>query len=65
MKSIDTLFKIINHLSRLKNLFLLVILTRLVFLEPNQLALIAEIVGGIIMLMTFEIDEEEDDDFED
>jgi|GEM_PF-2884898 len=33
-----------------RNVFILVIITRLLFLEDNQLALIAEIIGGIIML---------------
>lgn len=64
MKYIDMALKIICHLSRLKNIFLLIILTRLVFLEPNQLALIAEIVSGIAMLMVNEI-EQRDEGFED
>lgn len=51
MKYFNKLLKIFGNLSRLRNIFILVILSRLVFLEPNQLALIAEIVGSIVMLM--------------
>jgi hypothetical protein len=38
--------------SFIKNVFILLILTRLVCLEENQLILIAEILGSIVMLMT-------------
>lgn len=51
MKHFDKILKIFGNLSRLKNIFLLIILTRLLFLEPNQLALIAEIISGIAMLL--------------
>ena len=36
--------------SFIKNIFILLVITRLMFLENNQLALIAEIVGGLVML---------------
>lgn len=36
--------------SFLKNIFILLVITRLMFLENNQLALIAEIIGGLVML---------------
>ena len=44
--------KIMEYKKFLRNIFVLVILTRLLFLEPNQLALIAEIVGGVAVNMT-------------
>ncbi len=37
--------------SFLKNIFILLVITRLMFLENNQLALIAEIIGGLVFLM--------------
>ena len=40
--------------SFLKNIFILLVITRLMFLENNQLALIAEIIGGLVFLMTKE-----------
>lgn len=36
--------------SFIKNIFILLVITRLMFLENNQLALIAEIIGGLVML---------------
>lgn len=36
--------------SFIKNVFILLVITRLMFLENNQLALIAEIIGGLVML---------------
>jgi len=52
MKHLNKLLKILGNLSRLRNIFILIILTRLLFLEPNQLALIAEIIGGVATIMT-------------
>ncbi len=40
--------------SFLKNIFILLVTTRLMFLENNQLALIAEIIGGLVFLMAKE-----------
>jgi hypothetical protein len=37
-----------------KNIFILLVITRLMFLENNQLALIAEIIGGLVFLMAKE-----------
>ena len=51
MKYLNQVLVALGHLSRLKNVFLIIILTRLVFLEADQLALIAEIVGSIAMLI--------------
>ena len=36
--------------SFIKNIFILLVITRLMFLENNQLALIAEIIVGLVML---------------
>jgi len=52
MKHFNKFLKIFGNLSRLRNIFILIILTRLLFLEPNQLALIAEIIGGVATIMT-------------
>ena len=52
MRNFNKILKIVNKLSLLKNIFLLIILTRLLFLEPNQLALIAEIISGVLILMS-------------
>ena len=52
MKHFNKFLKILGNLSRLRNIFILIILTRLLFLEPNQLALIAEIIGGVATIMT-------------
>jgi hypothetical protein len=38
--------------SFLKNIFIILIMTRLLFLEDNQLALLAEIVGGLVVIFT-------------
>ena len=38
--------------SFLKNIFILIIITRLIFLEDSQLALILEIIGGLIVLVS-------------
>ena len=43
-----------NQSSFLKNIFILLVITRLMFLENNQLALIAEIIGGLVFLMAKE-----------
>lgn len=40
--------------SFLQKVFLLLVITRLMFLENNQLALIAEIIGGLVFLMAKE-----------
>lgn len=40
--------------SFLKNIFILLVITRLMFLENNQLALVAEIIGGLVFLMAKE-----------
>ena len=40
--------------SFLENIFILLVITRLMFLENNQLALIAEIIGGLVFLMAKE-----------
>lgn len=52
MKFFDQILKIIGHLAKLKNILVLIILTRLLFLEHNQLALIAEIIGSIGVLLS-------------
>ena len=51
MNYFDQIIKIIGNLAKLKNILVLVILTRLLFLEHNQLALVAEIVGSIAVLL--------------
>lgn len=51
MNHFEKILKIINHLAKLKNILVLVILTRLFFLEHNQLALIAEIIGSLVVLL--------------
>ena len=38
--------------SFLRNIFILLIITRLIFLEDSQLALILEIIGGLIVLVS-------------
>ena len=38
--------------SFLKNIFIILIMTRLLFLEDNQLALLAEIIGGLVVIFT-------------
>ena len=52
MKYIQYLLTILNGISRFKNIFLIIILTRLVFLENDQLSLISEIIGGVVMLIS-------------
>jgi len=42
----------VSQSSFLKNIFILLIITRLVFLEDSQLALILEIIGGLIVLIS-------------
>jgi len=51
MKLLKKIYELLlkDH-SFLKNIFILVIITRLIFLEENQMALIAEILGSIIVL---------------
>jgi len=52
-KLLSKLFMLISgNKPFIKNVFILLILTRLVCLEENQLILIAEILGSIVMLMT-------------
>ena len=46
--------------SFLKNIFILLVITRLMFLENNQLALIAEIIGGLVFLMAKEPNNNQD-----
>lgn len=46
--------------SFLKNIFIILIMTRLLFLEDNQLALLAEIVGGLVVIFTTSPDVIED-----
>lgn len=42
---------IIKLLGNVRSIFVLIILTRLLFVETNQMALFAEIVGGGAVLM--------------
>jgi len=51
MKRLIELFTTIGkHQSFLKNIIILLILSRLMFLEDNQLALIAEIVASLAVI---------------
>lgn len=51
MKRLIELFATIGkHQSFLKNIIILMILSRLMFLEDNQLALIAEIVASLAVI---------------
>lgn len=51
MKWLEKLLELFTTQSSfVKNLFILLVVTRLMFLENNQLALIAEIIGGLVML---------------
>jgi hypothetical protein len=51
MKWLEKLLELFTTQSSfLKNIFILLVITRLMFLENNQLALIAEIIGGLVML---------------
>lgn len=51
MKWLEKLLELFTTQSSfIKNLFILLVVTRLMFLENNQLALIAEIIGGLVML---------------
>lgn len=54
MKKLLSKLFMLNSVNKsfIKNVFILLILTRLVCLEENQLILIAEILGSIVMLMT-------------
>jgi hypothetical protein len=55
MKWLEKLLELFTSQSSfLKNIFILLVITRLMFLENNQLALIAEIIGGLVFLMTKE-----------
>ena len=47
--------------SFLRNIFILLIITRLIFLEDSQLALILEIIGGLIVLVTNKAENNVDD----
>lgn len=49
-----------GHSSFLKNIFILLIVTRLIFLEDSQLALILEIIGGLIVLITHQENKDQD-----
>lgn len=42
---------IVNSKSFLKNIFILLILCRLLFIETDQLFLIAEILGSVILII--------------
>jgi len=46
-KLLDTLRK---DRSYIKDLFIIIVITRLMFLEDNTLALLAEIVGGLVLI---------------
>ena len=54
MKSIIN--KLLSLLSKernyIKDLFIVIVITRLMFLEDNSLALLAEIVGGLVVIFT-------------
>ena len=41
---------LITEQSYIKDIFILVIVTRLLFLEDNQLALLAEVIGGLLVI---------------
>jgi hypothetical protein len=43
---------LLKEQSYLRSVFVVIILTRLMFLEDNQLALIAEIIGGLVVIFT-------------
>ena len=43
---------LLKEQSYLKNIFIILIITRLLFLEDNQLALLAEIIGGLVVIFT-------------
>jgi len=43
---------LLKEQSYLRSVFVVIILTRLMFLEDNQLALIAEIVSGLVVIFT-------------
>jgi hypothetical protein len=61
MKWIHKLLELFTTQSSfLKNIFILLVITRLMFLENNQLALIAEIIGGLVFLMTKEPNNNQD-----
>lgn len=60
IKYFDKILKVMGHLSQLRNLLILIILTRLIFLESNHLALIAEIISSIAMLMASTVEENGD-----
>lgn len=36
----------------IKDIFIVIVITRLMFLEDNSLALLAEIVGGLVIIFT-------------
>ncbi|UXM65479.1 hypothetical protein [Megaira polyxenophila phage MAnkyphage_25.80] len=46
--------------SFLKNISILLVITRLMFLENNQLALIAEIIGGLVIFTVKEPNNNQD-----
>jgi hypothetical protein len=48
--------------SNLRNIFILIILTRLLFLEDIPAAAFIEVLGGIILLATTPLQEECNDD---
>lgn len=51
-KLLKLLLKLAEYKAFFRNIFLLLIVTRLLFIEPNQLALIAEILGSLAVLMS-------------
>lgn len=61
MKWIQKLLELFTTQSSfLQRVFLLLVITRLMFLENNQLALIAEIIGGLVFLMAKEPNNNQD-----
>jgi hypothetical protein len=61
MKWLEKLLELFTSQSSfLKNIFILLVITRLMFLENNQLALIAEIIGGLVFLMAKEPNNNQD-----
>ncbi len=48
-KLIDLLCKERGYI---KDIFIIIVITRLIFLEDNTLVLLAEIVGGLVMIFS-------------
>ena len=55
-KVIDIILELLKDGKFFKNIFILLIIARLFFLEDNTLALIAEIIGGLIIISTKNIE---------